>query len=73
MHKAWSSKVIRQIPGLHGKKIDDFIPILSKIIRPVAAIISLRFALIFMACETPYRAASVDAQDHNMLDYLVSV
>ena len=28
-----------------GKKIDDLIPILSKITRPVAAIKSLKFAL----------------------------
>ena len=29
-----------------GKQIDDLIPILSKITRPVAAIKSLRFALL---------------------------
>ena len=54
MHKAWRSK--DEVPycflsssikfqGYMGKKIDDLIPILSKITRPVAAIKSLRFAL----------------------------
>ena len=33
-----------------GKKIDDLIPILSKITRPVAAIKSLRFALFKFWC-----------------------
>ena len=54
MQKALSS--IEEVPycifessikfqGYTGKKIDDFIAILSKITRPVAAIKSLRFAL----------------------------
>ena len=36
-----------QISRLHGQKIDDLNPILSKITRPVAAIKSLRFALLY--------------------------
>ena len=56
MLKAWHS--IEKVPycffrssikfqGYMGKKIDDLIPILSKITRPVAAIKSLRFALLY--------------------------
>ena len=56
MHKAWRS--IEKVPycffrasikfqGYMGKKIDDLIPILSKITRPVAAIKSLTFAFVF--------------------------
>ena len=36
-----------QISRLHGQKIDDLNPILSKITRPVAAIKALRFALLY--------------------------
>ena len=55
IHKAWRSiqevpycflGVIHEIPRLHGQKIDDLIPIVSKITKPVAAIKSLRFALL---------------------------
>ena len=57
MHKAWRSieevsywffSVIYQISRLHGQEIDDLIPIpiSSKITRPVAAIKSLRSALL---------------------------
>ena len=56
MHKAWHS--IKEVPycffrssikfpGHMGQKINDLNPILSKNTRPVAAIKSLRFALIF--------------------------
>ena len=55
MHKAWRS--IEEMPYCvlrlsiefqvyMGKKIDDLIPILGKISRPVTAIKSLRFALV---------------------------
>ena len=59
MHKYWRS--IEEVPycycyhrssikfqGYMGKKIDDLIPILCKIIRPVAAIKSRRFALLII-------------------------
>ena len=39
------SRLSIKFQGYLGKKIDELNPILSKIIRPVAAIKSLRFAL----------------------------
>ena len=59
MHKA--SRSIEEVPycfsmssikfqDCMGKKINDLIPILSKITRPVAAIKSLRFALFVFFC-----------------------
>ena len=41
-------EIIHQISRLHGSKIDDLYPILSKITWPVAAIKSLRFALFIL-------------------------
>ena len=41
----WFFRSSVKFQGYMGKKIDDLIPILSKITRPVAAIKSLRFAL----------------------------
>ena len=56
MHNAWCSKEEEpycfsrssvKFQGYMGKKIDDLNPILSKITRPVAAIKSFRFALLY--------------------------
>ena len=54
-HKAWNSiegvpycfmKSLIKFPGHMGPQINNLNPILSKNIRPVAAIKSLRFALL---------------------------
>ena len=48
--------------GWMGKKIDDLIPVLSKITRPVAAMKSLRFALFVKRSITEVGLANIGYQ-----------
>ena len=73
MHKAWHSleespycffRSSIKFPGHMGPKINDLNPVLSTNTRPVAAIKSLRFALL---CYTCYHATSESASHVKLL------